>query len=532
VLQPPVMGHDYPFVLPSHDIEFLFGDFYLSYEDLDCQRTLPFRLDWAYGFGINQVPPLPGKPTPTNPHDVRIVDAHNNVVFDSTLQGTKYKEVEWAKGRLIICQWEQGYEICRATYFTGWTIAEIINQIARNYNNHISPERGELDPRTLNQLPKRLRSIKIKDSDYRFDETVEFHSGYNLEVQTGESFSVPRIPREDGTVEGRRQTTRVVFTAQGGLGLGLATDCSDIATFITNINGVRPDTTGNFTLDAGDCLRLKRPVALAKSEPREMSYFSMSKLIDAADAKCRALHANEPELCNAAQHSISMWNDCVPCCDCDYYEWTYEGIRRQWNQWWNLARDVEDTRDIHADNINRWNAAYKFWVEHPLQTVIMPEGECKLIVGGSYKNTTNECISPLTLQFTIQLFIGGGLTGVAGVSCDHVMVEGPGTPVGGQPQSLSGWFPTFSTTFDTLKPLDVAKCSFRLCIPYCGDMPGLTARLQLSALFNKLVLDVDKPTLAPVPTPVRIDKFSNAVLVRSEKLHCHMCKCPVNRTDV
>lgn len=129
VNQPPNGGNDYPFVRPSPDIQFLLGDFYLSYPDDTCSYEYPFRIEWMYGFGDKTVTPPTGYPIPANGHDILIKDANNATVFDSCLCGVAddssnvvpYVSRVWYD-RLLIIEWTNASKdvVCRCSKFIGW----------------------------------------------------------------------------------------------------------------------------------------------------------------------------------------------------------------------------------------------------------------------------------------------------------------------------------------------------------------------------------------------------------------------------
>jgi len=506
VNQLPATGSDYPFVMPSHDIHRLFGDFYLSYEDQRNEYELPFRISWAYGFGTNQVlmesrtlledsgfvlmedgNPLEteGLKRPTHVRDILVLDRNNRTVFDSTL--AHWKEQTWGNGRLQIVQWQNEYEVCRASFYLGWSLTEILGSIARTYDNVITPENGELDARTLNRLSRRLRSIRVGNSVFT-KSALELLSGFNIATNIEETETFPAIPNPDGTVAPSRATTQVTIAATSGDGEGLGPSCEGVENRLITINHVGPGTNGAFLLDLGGCLRVQRPVGLVQDVPREFDYFSINN-----DSGATWWPQNALELGNTCRH---------PCCDCDYYVRVYEGMRRQWNLWKSLAGEGGNVRDLLQDNKDRWEASRACRAAHSLRSVIVPESECKVLVGASYCNTTNCCIQDLTLRFTLEMFEQGVPIAAIVTSCEQVLAEGPGLAAEGETRALTGIWPVYEVRFTNINPSDNVAVGFRLCVANCK--PTMEVRNSVTVHYEDPVpLDANHPceseTVLPPP---------------------------------
>ena len=86
----PQSGLDYPLVNPSEDARYLLADVYLAYDDPGAYNSTitpsqhPLRIKWLYGVGCSASSAPAWAPAPTHAADIVIVDAQDNVVFDST----------------------------------------------------------------------------------------------------------------------------------------------------------------------------------------------------------------------------------------------------------------------------------------------------------------------------------------------------------------------------------------------------------------------------------------------------------------
>lgn len=497
VNQPNGGGTDYPLINPSQDIEYLLADFYLSYEDDQCLLTPPFKLAWLYGFGDIDSPAIKHAPTPEHGHDILITDANDEVVFDST-RATGYTTLTWGNGRLLIIQWRDldNDTVCRCVKHLCWTQHDIDDGLSRGYAMHLAPQSAILDPRTLNKLPRRLRSIFIGALQVR--NKVIFENGYNVSItkeEEDEDFAIPGLDLDElastskTVIPGSRLTTSLRFQAGPGLGLGRVPGCEEEDPPVRSIAGVRPDDSGNIVVDLAECLRLQRPVGLISYDPRQFDYAILG-------------YTHEE-----AKSMIELHNDCGVCCDCDYYVRTYKGLKRQWYLGDALADRSEDVRDTLRRNIERWEAARQCRQEHSIRAVLIPEPDCKIVPGGIYCNNHKCCIAPLVLRFTLKVYYKGALLEDSDVTidCRDLLVAGSAAPIEGQKAALAGKWPVYDVTFDYSDPLNNSSAGFRLCLPYCT--PDYSMKLILSAHYPELLPTHDGTTCVTpeVETPAELE---------------------------
>ena len=477
VNQPPGGGTNYPFVRPSSDIQFLLGDFYLSYPDDTCEYTHPFRIQWLYGFGTNLVSPPSGYSYPSHDYDIIVQDANGLTVFDSTLTGYAdsyyYTEKPWGD-RLLIIEWVQISEdiVCRCTKYTGW---DSYSTGYQGYDNYIVPDLidpdntpgGVLDPRTYNKLPQRLKSVRVGLE--KMIGNISFYEGYNvsLGVNTGEAdiadltlidLGLPSNINE--VVEGKRLTNRMQINATPGLGNGVYPGCESTVPYIRRINAATGDECNNVILDTGQgCIRVQRPVSLVKTYPREFRYASAA-LEDVIQA----------------ESAVEILNDCTTCCDCDYFAQTYQGLKRQWFAYDDIAEVALNSRTTHEENIARWEYQKTCLEQDPLVIRAAMQPDCKSHIGVTYGNTSLCCLINVHLRFTFYLYRDGTVVNYPTTDpCDQVtvvsaFVEGSPQHDGPIEYELLGNFPVYEATVAYLNPQSPFRVAFKLCVPSCESV--------------------------------------------------------------
>lgn len=480
VNQPPGGGTNYPFVRPSPDIQQLLGDFYLSYSDDFCKYAYPFQIQWLYGFGNNSVSPPSGYPVPTHDHDVIVKDANGLTVFDSTITGYAdsyyYLEKSWGD-RLLIIEWVQIPEdiVCRCTKYTGW---DSYSTGYQEYDNYIVPDLiypdntpgGILDPRTYNKLPQRLKSVRV--GLQKIIGNISFSEGYNvgIGINTGEEDIADLTLIDLGlshnineVVEGTRLVNRMQINATPGLGEGVYPGCETATPYIRRINGAGGDECHNITLDTGvGCIRVQRPVSLTSSYPREFTYASpaLSTVEEAASA-------------------IEILNDCTACCDCNYFAQTYEGLKRQWFAYDDLAKVAINARTSHEDNIARWEYQKTCRENDPFSLRLTVQPECKAHVGVTFGNTSKCCLVGVHVRFTFYLIKNGTVVNYPNPDpCEQVtaiasVIEGSPQKNGPIDYELIGEFPVYEATIDYLNPESPFRIAFKLCIPTCETVDSI-----------------------------------------------------------
>lgn len=483
VNQPPFGGSVYPFVTPSADIRRLLGDFYLSYPDDHCQFTLPFKLDWLYGFGAITNDNLPGFPAPAHSQDLRVVDAHGQPVFDSTT-ASGFQVQSWA-GRMTIYQWLGRQAVCRCTQYTTWSVADLLAGTIQDWTMYLFPPDGTLDPRTVDRLPLRVTSLRVGLVKFSGSK-VQLAAGTNIALAVttaGSDNDYSEIQQAMQTdfaavntkVAGQRVTQQLSLDAVAGAGTGVVPGCTAADAGIYNLGGVTPDPTGNITIDLSGCLRLQRPTVINNDQPREFEYLAAGLTADQA-ATALVLH-----------------NDCLaPCCSCDMYVRTYKGLRRQWQLWQGLTIMGEAIRDVYGRNVARWLAQKSCREGNPLQSLLLPEPGCKVATGASFCNGSPVCLLNVEIRLSF-VALNSNNEPLQAADCGT-------TTINDQPAALAGNWPVYSAILPFVSPQESGKTVARLCLAGCQDS---YMQLYITVHYADPAVAGWTPPIVSVPAPLQ-----------------------------
>lgn len=508
VNQPPGGGSLYPFVAPSGDILYLLGDFFLSFDDLPDEIEYPLRVAWMYGFGSVIVAPIPGYPTPTHSHDLVVVDANDVVVFNS-VAATEFTARSW-DNRLLILEWKTVDKVCRCTKHTAWTAADIADGQTISYNNYIAPINGELQADCWYKLPKRVTSLQVGLTNIAHTR-VRLDEGYNigitrLEDTATSNLQLPNLTQTKFLVEGTRNFHRIAISAVPGNGLGTFPGCVGSDLVIRTVNRVRSNPYQNFTLDADDCIRYQRPVGLLSAMPREFDY--------------AAFDLTQEEAASA----LELNNDCQNCCDCTYFAQTYQGLKRQWFLYKDVADLSQTTRDVYASNRQRWIEQKQIRETDMLRLRLMMDGNCKIRWGVGFCNASKCCIGNVKIYLTWIEYVNGVVVSptISQYNCPPAYINGS-AQCDGQvailPETFGSKQTVFVYSFDYSDPQSITTISGRQCVPDCNQLPESAVKIALYAAVTWENIS-DNPatgepcTYATVPTesiPAEVQAIWNAV---------------------
>lgn len=388
--QPPNSGSSYPFTSVSDELADLFADFFLFYEGPeDPENTVvyshPFEIAWCYGFGTNEVTAPEGWSTPTHAYDLIVHDQVGEVVFDSTT-ATTFSTALWGD-RLRIVEWSSGSRICRCVVHTEWTSSDIADGRDREYDTYIVPARAVLAPEAYASPPKRITSIKVGETVVS-GKPVYLQEGYNVDLSGGNALGFA-IPVLSPGASASRSVDRVTFVANPGSGGGKFPGCGEQPRIVRTINGMQGNSNQNFVLDAEGCLRLQRPVIEVEGSQRSFSYWHPSL----SDAQAAA--------------TLQLSNDCRNCCDCEYFARTYQGIKRQWFLYRDVAQSLVATRQLYVDSRQRWLEAKSEREADILQVKAVIEGGGKVAWGINLCNAGECCLLGLRIYLTWVQYIDG-----------------------------------------------------------------------------------------------------------------------------
>lgn len=468
VCQPPGQGgDDYPLLYPSADINQLLADLHLAYEDPDQEFVFPLRISWLYGFGSTSVT-IPV--TPTHDQDLKIVDAVGTTVFDSSL-ATTFESVAWSS-RFTVLKWIDSVgQILRVIFHTAWPSTEDV----REYDVFIAPANAILDPRATYALPRGVRSLRVGVTTVS-GESVVFRNGYNTEITVGET----------SATDGRRRQTTLDLSAEAGSGFGrVPADCGEeagVAGFVTTINNVEPDESGNFHIDASGCYLLDIPI----------------------------LNFIVPDQIRLLNHTLRLSNQCSPCCDCQDYVNVYEALRKLTQRYADLISEAQAARDQYHENLRRFQESAACRQSDSSRLVVQgfcPSGDFGVAAG--YCNNTDECIRGLVIHIsfanytndtdctekdvkgegsdvapfavnTLPVFleIVAGSTFIQGES-DRSFIDARsgGSPSRSRPYRLGGTWPHFWARWSSVNPGALAAVSFRM--RFTPPAAGSSTRIEV-----------------------------------------------------
>lgn len=480
----PQGGSLYPFDRVDLNTSALIADFYLSYEDHACLYVKPFSISWLHGFGGVADSDSLDAPEAVHDFDIQVRDAVGKLVFDSTRvpnDDNHYYKQNWGQ-HLQIIEWHDTDSICRVvcrtssaaggtagvfdvfSWFMGGfalpvsIVSEIVDGVDEDVSVNYYPEFAQLNERTLENLAKRVRSIRLVG----FGAPAPF-TGNNLLLRNGYNTELEVETLE--TTDGGRNQTQITLHAQPGTGLGRFTGCEE-EQVVRSINLQPGSATGQFTIAAGDCYRVEIPHTIFDGEA-------------------------EP-----TPHALRLLNDCGPCCECDDYLAVYEAIRRLRNRYLAIGQQAEAVRDLYRQNIQRWIGQGRGRAATPVRLAIYPITTNRVAISAAFCNTDRPPVSELELQFNFVYSdaefpdVTANTPGAAVVVCgssfragdfdrgDSLQTAGRPLPsVTKEPFALDGTYPTLSAFFASIPSGGMAFASFML--DFVGVEVGDTVEVVL-----------------------------------------------------
>jgi len=500
--QPPGSGDLYPFVAPSSDITQLLGDLFVSFDDVQDEVVYPLRVAWMAGFGTIVVPRPTDWPVPTHDYDLVIVDANDLVVFDSTT--ASFEATTWCD-RLLIMEWTNGHNVCRCTKYLVWSPADVANSQTRTYESFILPVNGELQGDAWYKLPRRVTSLLVAGTTIEHT-NVELVEGYNMGIAkataaVAPTFQLPSLVSTSPLKIGARVNHRIGLNATPGLGLGVFPGCENAKAeqAIRTINHIAGNSYQNFNYDSEGCIRTQRPVGLTQPSPREFEYadFVLTQAESAA--------------------ALKLSNDCVNCCDCTRFAQTYQGLKRQWFLFQDLAHAAEDVRDTYSKNRDRWLVQKQIREEDMLRVRLVSEGNCKYAWGISFCNSSKCCLSQVEVYLTWVQYYNGvpQAPTLAQYSCPPAYLEGSAQCDGSAavvPYKLDAKGQSLKFAWDYSDPQSVTTVYGRHCLPDCKQVAAGSLKVKLHVYIRwagvapnpDTGLECEFPLLDPLDIPIEV----------------------------
>lgn len=423
VNQAPHGGSDYPFAARS-DVSGLLLDFYLIYGDDAAEFQLPFRLFWLHGCGTVPAAPPAGAPAATHAYDLVVVDADDQVVFDST--GGTVLTTDWGDHRRVV-EWRRGDACCRIVYDTAR---------AGEFGDDLTTDVA-LDARTYVRTPRRLRSLTVNDQ--RLTGAIKILAGFNT--------TLTRLP--GSRVDGGRFREVVEVACAPGTGAGRSPGCEEELPVLRSVNGQTADAGGNLVLSADSCWRVQ--------------------YVTSAGA-----YADE-----SARSALLLDDDCTPCCPCAHFVRTYKGLRLMHSRWLAAAQELESIRDLYHANRARWLAQRECRLNDSLKVHAASEDGCTVAFAISYCNNSFGCVQPVEIRLNAELYDDGELVEPPddAFACAQAFIRDSSRRVE-EPLTMGGAWPSFVATMPFLNQQAAGTLRFRLCLRGCSDTMSLVATVS------------------------------------------------------
>lgn len=365
---------DYPLVAPSDDISMLLADMYLAYDDsaaydpAETPKKHPLRIVTLSGAGCL-----------ASTANIKIVDAHNTVVFDSaTAPSLTRSVVDWSADYKIY-EWRTpgppNPVVCRIVVYKTWPQTDksepagADSTSAKTYEATIVPASAVIDERAVHRMPKRLFSLNVRNANIttnKFSGNIVLKNGYNTEISA-----------TPATISNFRQTAQIKISGTPGSGLGKFFNCGagndDYADIVT-INGVAPRDTGDFLLGAKDCLWVTRPTILTE----------------------------ENELVPSTTAGAKFGGDCQACCSCEDYANTALYMNQVAYRYQLIGQRAQEVYTQHETNVANWSN-FKCAVGEKLNMVTRTQQCGTIDFAITLCNTCDTCTPAATLL--VELYV-------------------------------------------------------------------------------------------------------------------------------
>lgn len=415
-------GTDFPFVKPSADIKGMFEDLHLCYEG---EFDLPLKVSLISGFNANN---------PANSL-IEIRDNKNSLVF-STLNATDNDISTWGNHRLVYV-WRNNSAVLTIVQYSDAIIEAVSSSSSSSEgNNSFVPTSSTLDERTYLKDVIKINKIKLG--------AVEISGDINL--VGGNNFVFNLL--ESTNVEGRRKVNRVQVAATPGTGTGIFLECPEdcIQGVVKTINGVKPDVYGNISIVTKEC------------------YWTGLEGAGSINSYTAATTSQ-----------IDFNNNCSPCCECNDFVKTYEGIRRLHTKFKVIGNRSMTVRGQHYANQNRWLAARTCREERAIKIFALPLQEANTSILVAFCNVSQTTIGPVRLE--VDLSSGDNLGDIESVVWYPTDAA---SPIEINPEGI---WPNYIFRWDNLQPGKSAKVRFTATVinPAEGDLILINAQALLDS---------------------------------------------------
>jgi hypothetical protein len=255
----------------------------------------------------------------------------------------------------------------------------------RDYPVHLAPTSAVLDERAVERQPKRLKSLLVGLQRITGD-TIVLQGGYNIElIDQGTFEEAAPLAFVGGQITGGstslRAGNRLEIDGTPGGGLGRFPGCGEVDIAVRQINGVPADDVGDWLMVPEQCYWYERP----------------SVVLTPGDLYTKRIVRVDP-------NTIQLHNNCVPCCECDDFVEVKVAIDVQYEDWRDVSKGAELTRDWYSDNRTRWLEQKRCREEQPQRLILESTCGGYVSVGYTYCNTGLDCVGPLEVELCIKTY--------------------------------------------------------------------------------------------------------------------------------
>lgn len=462
-------------IATDNEIRYLLADLYFEYDDpeLYAQNTSaaqhPLRIKWLYGLGCIENGPINGVPEPTHAADILIVDAADNVVFDSTVAAS-FTSKTWGADYHIY-EWITSSAMCRIVAYTTWAPDELN---VRSYAINLSPENAVLDERAVYKLPKRVKSIQVLNTNLT-QTTADLVCGYNIGFSTVAN-----------TSRGLRHTNEITINAEPGLGRGRYSDCTNDPPAIVSLNGA---TGPDITVAATDCLWTRIDTIFNADQ---------TKLIQQKTTSVNPVQYPD------GTTKLLLGSNCPACCDCDDYVNTARYMNCVRDRYTLIGEKSHDILLQHSDNITRWLEQRACRLKKPLKIVMTPQLCPYIDVVVQFCNLCEKCAEDVNITVAFNTYPSGGIVTI--LHCYTILSAGLARNFPYYIQTIAP--NTFNINFGKVSAGNSADIQFRVEVA-----PALPITVTATVTGTKRDKEIVTPILAGCepPAPVASESVITAL---------------------
>jgi hypothetical protein len=448
-------GVYFPFIQEVTGAKRLFADLYLGHRVTTA--VLPLRVTYIKNFT---------QPVTAGRAEMTIVDANGSTVFNST-SAAEYRNKDWS-GRFRIHEWISDDAVLRVVQHTGQNDLEDVLA----YPSEQTLSNAVLDERTAELWPDNVLSFVV--NGYPIKGEVEFVGGYNFETKLN---SIARS-------SGKAHVNKIYVAAEPGSGLGREEGCVGTTEYpIRAINGVKPKDGGSFILTPTDCLWFANPGTVSPQGQKNHIAYQFT-------------------------NGLLLKNNCLPCCSCDDFVNTYQGIRKLYNSYSTLGTRATSVRNQHADNVDRWLSQKDCRETDPVKINIMPfkvSDASGFKIGVGICNIDPGCRGELSLDLNFE-----APNGLRGYINKDTLFAYSGSGYSPEEYQVLGDWPNYQVKWLNARGQSLSKLKLDIAFARTPSVSSVTweGTTELLDESGETVLSLSTMTIPSGPSRIIVNRFS------------------------